>query len=222
MPELAETIAEANRLGAEASVQPENVPAVLFRLLEMLHAQSAPTVLDAVINALGCAWDEHASLAVLPFADHHDDHVRLAVARVAPSGVESDAAQEAIAAALIPLSGDAVEDVRDWATFGLGSILDIDSQAVRTALAARLDDAHFDTSCEALVGLAKRKDARAFERTLALLQEGSVPRLAVASARALGDSRLVPYLQELQRWWDVDPSLLAAAIEASEGSKTLE
>jgi HEAT repeat protein len=113
---------------------------------------------------------------------------------------------------LIELSKDPVDEVRDWATFGLGSILGIDSTQIRDALADRLDDTHFDTSCEALVGLATRKDPRAFERTLELLQSEAVPRLAVDAAQALGDPRLLPALRDLKGWWDVDTDLLDKAI----------
>lgn len=62
---------------------------------------------------------------------------------------------------LIAWSRDEDAAVRDWATFTLGTQLDVDSRDVRQALRDRLDDANFDTRCEAFVGLARRLDERA-------------------------------------------------------------
>ncbi|MGH9126965.1 MAG: HEAT repeat domain-containing protein [Acidimicrobiales bacterium] len=114
----------------------------------------------------------------------------------------------------IQLSRDPGREIRDWATFGLGSILDLDSPAVRQALVDRLADEDIDTSCEALVGLAERHDERAFQITVELLTSKSVPRLAVAAARALADHRLLRALEALRGWWDVDVELLDHAIGA--------
>ncbi len=210
-------INEAKRLGVAVNGHPEDVPAALPRLLELL--QVAPTARSRaeVIRALGHAWTEEACLAVLACAGDEDDEVRLQVARAAPGGVDSEEAEVRVAETLMELSMDDVDEIRDWATFGLGSILAIDTAAVRQALAERLDDDHFDTACEALVGLAERRDERAFDRTLELLQAESVPRLAVDAARALSDPRLLSPLRSLEGWWDIDPLLLQMAIEACAG-----
>ena len=64
-------------------------------------------------------------------------------------------------AALIELSADEASGVRDWATFALGTLAEDDGDALRDALAARLDDPDEDTRLEAVHGLALRGDARA-------------------------------------------------------------
>ena len=70
---------EAERLGNEMNGQPDRVvEANLPRLLELLKEVSTPDELVAVIDALGYAWDENASVSVLRFADHSDARVRLA------------------------------------------------------------------------------------------------------------------------------------------------
>jgi HEAT repeat protein len=58
------------------------------------------------------------------------------------------------------LMRDSDSDVRDWATFGLGTQSEADSEAIRGALFERLPDTDQDTRAEAAVGLAKRKDLR--------------------------------------------------------------
>lgn len=56
---------------------------------------------------------------------------------------------------LIKLSKDKDSDVRDWATFGLGTQIELDNELIREALWNRIND-----NDEAIFGLAKRKDKR--------------------------------------------------------------
>ena len=55
---------------------------------------------------------------------------------------------------------DQDSDVRDWATFGLGTQSEADSAIIRDGLFERLQDTDYDTRAEAAVGLARRKDIR--------------------------------------------------------------
>jgi HEAT repeat protein len=59
--------------------------------------------------------------------------------------------------ALLELSRDSDVDVRNWATFALGSQIDVDTPQIREALRNRLSDSDEDTRSEALCGLARRK-----------------------------------------------------------------
>jgi hypothetical protein len=68
--------------------------------------------------------------------------------------------EEQAIAALIKRSADHDRDVRNWATFGLGSQIDTDTNAIREALLARLEDEDDEIRGEALVGLARRGDIR--------------------------------------------------------------
>jgi HEAT repeat protein len=74
--------------------------------------------------------------------------------------------------ALIELSTDEDSDVRDWSTFGLGSQVDVDTPALREALANRLDDPDEDTSAESVEGLARRQDERAVPAIVAWIEAG--------------------------------------------------
>lgn len=58
-------------------------------------------------------------------------------------------------AALIQLSRDSDEAIRDWATFALGNLEENYSPAVRAALVARLDDSDATTRLEAIHGLVE-------------------------------------------------------------------
>lgn len=61
---------------------------------------------------------------------------------------------------LIELSNDKDSDIRDWATFGLGSQLETDNDKIRTALWNRVSDKDEGAKFEAISGLAQRKDNR--------------------------------------------------------------
>lgn len=113
--------------------------------------------------------------------------------------------------------------IRDWATFGVGSILDIDSAEIRDALARRLSDTGADTSGEAMVGLARRNDPRCFEVIDRALAAEDVGNLVVEAAAELGDPRLLPALKALDRagWAGDDPrgQWLARAIARCSGGR---
>lgn len=59
---------------------------------------------------------------------------------------------------LIELSKDKDSDIRNWATFGIGTQIETDSKIIREALWERVRDEHKITRFEAIVGLAKRKE----------------------------------------------------------------
>jgi hypothetical protein len=192
-------IERAELLGASVNGHPENTAEAVPELVAMLRADEDPEVLTAAVHALGHAWTEEANLAVLPLVDHPDGQVRFAVACAIPGGLETRDAIEQVAAAVITLSADRDDEVRDWATFGLGTQLSIDGADIRAALWARIGDPDGDTRDEALVGLARRRDHRVFETLLRRLGEPSVGRLAFQAAEFLADPRLMP---DLRAWAD--------------------
>jgi hypothetical protein len=208
-----ELIERADLLGASVNGHPENTAEVVSKLIAMLGSDQVPEVLDAVIQALGVAWTEEANLAAMAYANHASDDVRLAVACAIPGGLETRPAIEQVAAVLIELSADTVAEIRDWATFGLGTQLSIDGADIRAALWARIDDPDGDTRDEALVGLARRRDYRIFDTLVSRLREPSVGRLAFEAAEFLTDSRLMP---DLRAWADrlPDDDFVRAALRA--------
>jgi hypothetical protein len=147
----------------------------------------------------------------LNFTRHPVAGVRLDATHVLYSCAGEPAAREAIDA-LIGLSHDRDDDVRNWATFGLGTQIDADDSVIRDALAERLVDAHLEVREEAAVGLARRHDARAFAPVSLLLDADEVSSLTVEASGHLADERLLRPLLELGEWWEDDSDVLRLAI----------
>ncbi|MCU1487126.1 MAG: hypothetical protein JWN67_3872 [Actinomycetia bacterium] len=178
-------------------------------------------VLDAAIAALSHIRDERGLPAVLRHAGHPSDEIRFDVAAALPSVAGDPPAEDAVRA-LICLTADPDAEVRDWATFGLGSQLEVDNAAIRQALAARLTDEEGDTAGEALVGLARRHDLRTLPVLLARLDD-EPGNLVVEAAAELSAPEALPALLRLKEagWQDNDPrpSVLDDAIQACSGRR---
>jgi HEAT repeat protein len=162
-------------------------------LLDVLRRESEPSVLQAVAVALGHQRDARAVPALVKLKGHESEDVRFGVVH----GLAGHDLPEALSA-LIDLSDDPSADVRNWATFELGSMTEGDTPELREALARRLTDDNEEVRGEALVGLARRKDARVLEPLMAALRAPTVMVLVVEAAQALEDRRLYPLLLQLR------------------------
>ena len=180
-------------------------------LLDLLATESNEEVLCAIGVACGHLQDSRAIYLLTKFKNHPNADVRYGVV----FGLLTQENPLAIKT-LIELSADEDTDVRNWATFGIGIQIDVDTPEIRSALWQRLvqdnTEENYETYGEALVGLAKRKDMRIISFLLKELENDAVGEKAVEAAEELGDARLYPALIKLRDWWDVSPYLLADAI----------
>ena len=198
----------ARILGAVINPDPEHVRDVVDACLPLAAGEQDPLVLAAAIGALHFASERIAVDAVALHVDHPNAGVRLAVARALPPTPHDEIDPSAFVPQLLALSTDEDENVRDWACFQLGRQLpEIDTPELRAALAARLDDPHEDTRCEAIVGLASRHDPRALPPLLAMLEAGSSLTLLVEAAAWIGDASLVPHLLDFASDDEVEAAL---------------
>lgn len=199
------------QLGVDLPFRHESIPILLSLTETSLHSAETEEDIDAlqaVIFALGRMEDETARKKILEFTNHKSEDIRFAVVH----GILTIEENEEINA-LIKLSGDADEDVRNWATFGLGSQIDIDTKEIRDALFQRLSEKDHEIRGEALVGLAKRKDERVIKPLVEEISGEEVGLLPVEAAFEAGDNRLCKSLLELKDWWDLDKKLLEDAIK---------
>jgi HEAT repeat protein len=187
-----------------------------YPILEQLLDDDFAPVVQASLTAFGHlgAGDHIERVAAL--ATHSEPSVRQAVA----FALLSQPAGNAVST-LIQLSRDEIASVRDWATFGLGTQLDLDTPELRDALAARLEDSDPDTLAEAICGLARRRDPRTLEPFLRVLERDACAAATLVAARDLGSRDLLQALKELRTRWTADPELLESAIsDCSEGIET--
>ncbi|MDP3499203.1 MAG: HEAT repeat domain-containing protein [Myxococcales bacterium] len=188
-------------------------------LLELATREKDAPILNSIGIALGHLGDARAVEAMAPFATHPSADVRYGV-------VLALSVHEAGVDTLIQLSGDPDENVRNWATFALGSQLEqVDRPSLRDALVARLEETDRELRGEALLGLALRKDPRVIEPLRRELASGVITVLAIEAAQRLGDPQFAPLLRaELdaapatapQHWRD---ALAQAVTELEAGQK---
>lgn len=184
------------QLGVPERAFPEECYGILKKMLEF---ENVPDVLEAVGIAFGHLHDVRAVKLLAPLNEHADADVRMGVVYGISRHDEPLAIQT-----LIKLSEDSDDDVRDWATFELGSMLDTDTPEIRDALFRRLTDANDDARAEAMVGLARRKDMRVLSPLLEELGSESVGLLVLEAAEELGDASLTPALLALRARWEGD------------------
>jgi HEAT repeat protein len=180
-------------------------------LIALAATESDVDVCWSIARALGSTNDARAVPVLVRLSDNDDKDVRFQVACALPFCTH-DSAGEVSVPVMTALMGDDDEDVRDWATFGLGTQMEVDGEDVRDALLARVDDPNPDVADEALVGLARRRDKRAFALVDDRLRRDTVGRLAVEAAEYLCAPQLLPALRALAEWWDSDAELLNRAI----------
>lgn len=190
-------------------------------LMSMLSRESAPYVLESIVFSIGQFNDSRSIGALIALKNHADARIRHAVVH-SLNGFEDDGAVHA----LIELSADSDFDVRNWATFGLGTLINLDTPEIREALRQRLVEEDDELRGEAFVGLAKRGDTACIAAILRELDslEASVLRdwvlirnaaeFVVDHAHSNGNKAWLPVLERLRELQIGDVSRIGAAIES--------
>ncbi len=188
----------------------------LTTLVELLNHERDPLILQSIGIALGHLNDARAIEPQLRFCLHPDWEVRYGVV-LSLNGHEDERA----IAALIKLSADDHPHVRNWATFGLGSLIDVDTPEIREALYQRFlledtaDEEMNEIHGEALVGLASRQDERILPKLMEQLMSENLSVLPIEAAEKLANPQLLPALLRIKTWCEPTgyfAETLAAAI----------
>jgi HEAT repeat protein len=206
----------ADLLGRLVGVDPEAGPDVERALLPALQNECAPHAIASMVAALGHVGDPSALTQIVPLARHPDAGTRLAVA-FAVTTISSRPLSDEIKLCLIRLSRDEDPEVRDWATFGLGTLSNEESPDVTAALLARASDTYHEARAEALFGLAVRRDPRAVPHLIRALGSAHVQGLEVDAAAEAADPRLLPALWALQGSGLADEGRVRRAIDRCSG-----
>lgn len=189
------------RVGADILGQigwPRNFPEQVLKVLHgLLQTETSADVLHSALVAIGHTQDHEDMRGIrqiLSLQHHRNPSVRFAVV-FALLGRQDRYSLSA----LIKLSEDPDDEVRDWATFGLGTQSDVDTLAIRKALWKRVCDKDSETRYEAMVGLAKRKDQRLRNLLIKELSRNNPGSLLFKAAGEYGDKCLLPLLQKQLR-----------------------
>lgn len=172
------------QLGKTADHRNNTFPEESYRVITALvQRETEPQPLAAGIAALGHLDNPLAVPLITGFSSHPSPEVRFDVAFALGCFPNDPVSAET----LQRLTQDTDEDVRDWATFGLGVLGNTDSDEIREALVRRLTDSDEDVREEAMVGLAKRKDQRVLCTLLiALEQPNTTVRVIEIACQMLG------------------------------------
>jgi len=99
---------------------------------------------------------------------------------------------------LMDLSKDKSRDVRNWATFGIGSMIEADTPKIRRVLQERLKDKDREIRGEALVGLARRHHPQSIKWAMRALAEERPMVLYLEAAEILKKRALLPALKRIE------------------------
>jgi HEAT repeat protein len=181
------------QLGLDRRFQRNKTLALYFRLLD---TPQSPKVISSILSAIGhnnAGLSNHRVSKLAAFKDHNYSDVRFALVH-ALSCVDKDLSIDV----LIELMSDKHPDVRDWATFGIGSQSERNSPKIIEALKARLDDAHCVSRMEAIIGLALRKETCVKDLLIEELKDIDNSNSPILEAiEAFGDKDFIPILEEL-------------------------
>lgn len=134
--------------------------------------------LNSEITALGHLENPNAVPFIVRYGSHPNEEIRYSVSFAL--GAFSDEPQSV--ETLLLLMDDADEDVRDWATFAIGTLGNCDSPEIREALVRRLSDEYGDVREEAMAGLGKRGDLRVLPALIETLEKPPVSDCVVEAA----------------------------------------
>ena len=175
---------------AERGVDPVEVVEVLRPLLA---SERDPRGIAALITAFGLREVSPGERYLAAAAKHDEPEVRRALAVMLPSFEQHEAVP-----LLLVLSGDDEAEVRNWATFGIGTQFDeCESHDIRETLLTRANDSHDETRLEAMIGLARRGDTRVAPLLEDELRADEPYHLAIEAAGLLGAPQLLTALADV-------------------------
>lgn len=162
-----------------------------FEILEKEQDQKVLTSLFYAIGHNNDNLDQESIDKLLAFKTTNNNSLRFALV-CSLLGLENEQAINT----LIELSKDKVSSIRNWATFGIGSQIDADNEKIRKALWDRIDDKHEETKCEAIVGLAERKDKKINDIIKRELLKGDYGSLLFEAIELIDGVEFIPLLKK--------------------------
>jgi HEAT repeat protein len=167
------------QLGKTVDHPTNNFPDEAFAVFsDLIRKETEAQPLSSAIHALGHIGNPQAVSLVVAFCAHPDPEIRFALACALGNFSDDPVAVDA----LVELTRDVDDDVRDWSTFGIGALGKMDTPRIRDALVDRLHDSFEDVRQEAIVGLARVKDRRVLPALMLSLEQPTVAEIIVDAA----------------------------------------
>lgn len=167
-------------------------------LVALAERETEGCVLWSLARAIERTYDQRAVPVLAALAGHPDAEVRQRVAS-SFAGVVTGLPDGPDIRALITLTRDKDQEVRNWATFTLGFQAEVDSPAIRAALWERTTDDNADAREEGIRGLARRHDLRVVPLLAELLNNPKGAHvLTFSAAQIMGIPDLLPALLEYE------------------------
>ena len=160
---------------------------------ELLETKQSDNVLFSILFGISHNNENLTKKQIsklIGFKDSKNSDIRFSLVS-ALSGVEHSMAIET----LIELSNDSFSSIRNWATFGLGTLCELDNDQIIEALWKRTKDKHQETKLEAIVGLANRNEIKVREPIIDELKNGEYGTLLFEAIETLNDKNFIPFLK---------------------------
>jgi hypothetical protein len=161
---------------------------------ELLGQIQSNKVLTSIFHGIGHNNDELNEKQIsklIEFKSVKNIEVKHALIS-ALSGIENSNASNV----LIEFTEHKVSAIRNWSTFGIGTLIELDSKEIRNALWKRSLDTDYETKSEAIVGLTNRKDEKIKSVIISELENGDYGTLLLEAIVTLNDKELIPLLNE--------------------------
>nr|WP_315239513.1 hypothetical protein [uncultured Flavobacterium sp.] len=168
---------------------------ILKKFFSLLKTETDKYAISSLFYGIGHNNDNLTNKEIdliSSFKKHKSSRVRYSLAFALLTKEESKAIET-----LIELSKDRDSEIRDWATFGIGTQIETDNQIIREALWKRINDKDENTKYEAIIGLAKRKDKKIKEVLKnELLKIDEFGSLILEAIEELNDKEFITLIEE--------------------------
>ena len=166
----------------------------LKRYFELLNEENDKEILMSILYGIGHNNEELTAkqiVKLIQYKTHKNVEVRQGLVS-ALLGIEDEKAVNT----LIELTQDKVSSIRNWATFGIGSQIELSNHKIKTALWDRVNDRHQETKLEAIIGLSNRGEKEVKKIISRELNEGEYGTLLFEAIETLNDREFLPQLEK--------------------------
>lgn len=179
------------QLGFDPRIGQKKTVDLYFKLLENRQSDEVLFTIFFGISHNNENLTKNQVFKLIEFKNSENTDIRYSLVS-ALSGIENPKAIET----LIELSEDRYSSIRNWSTFGIGTLYEKKNDRIINALWKRTKDKHQETKLEAIVGLANRNEIKVKELIIKEIKNGEYGTLLFEAIETLKDKDFIPYLEK--------------------------